>query len=114
MLEKAKRCSLCGISYPYFSHGDKCDVCEGPLDGIQDAPDSDWRESVALAKSAREAIMTNNDPVLDWRMKELFRAGYDRTASAAIAAKREIDLHDAVDLILTKGCDPKVAAAILL
>ena len=54
------------------------------------------------------------DPVTNHRFDALIEAGYARTAAAAIAVSRAIDLHEAVDLIKVKGCDPKLAADILL
>jgi len=115
MEAKSRRCSLCGISYPFFGRvSQKCDVC-GPIDTVTgDGPDDDWKEKVEMAKAAREAFIDAPDKVTDWRMHELFRAGYDRTAAAAIAVKRDIDLHYAVSLVREKGCDPTLATKILL
>lgn len=111
---KSRRCSLCGISYPFYGHADKCDVCEGTIDTVDgDGPDDDWKEKVELAKQAREAFIDAPDKVIDWRMHQLFKAGYDRTAAAAIAARREIDLHHAISLI-ERGADPATATKILL
>ena len=48
-----------------------------------------------------------------WRFEALFRSGYESDAAVALAAKVEVDLHDAVDLI-RRGCPPALAARILL
>jgi hypothetical protein len=48
-----------------------------------------------------------------WRAAELERAGYPREAAARIAARHDIDLHRAVQL-LERGCSPELALAILL
>jgi hypothetical protein len=48
-----------------------------------------------------------------WRAEELERAGYSREAAAEIAARHDVDLHRAVDL-LRQGCPHDVALAILL
>jgi hypothetical protein len=48
-----------------------------------------------------------------WRAEELERAGYSREAAAQIAARHDVDLHRAVDL-LRQGCPHDVALAILL
>ena len=112
---KSRRCSLCGISYPFYGMEAKCKVCNGELDTITgDGPDDDWKDKVELAVAAREAFIDAPDKVTDWRMHELFRAGYNRTAAAAIAVKRDIDLHYAVALVREKGCDPDTATKILL
>lgn len=112
-MHRCKRCTLCGISYPFWTHNDKCDVCEGPLDVVMDVHDKDWKDMVELAKSAKEAILLDTDKVIDWRMHQLFQAGYDRTSAAAIAARKDIDLHHAVSIV-QQGCAPSIAAAILL
>jgi hypothetical protein len=48
-----------------------------------------------------------------WRIDELERAGYDPRAATMIAARHDVDLHFAVDL-LRKGCSPELALQILL
>ncbi len=48
-----------------------------------------------------------------WRVDELERAGYDARAATTLAARHDIDLHRAVDL-LRKGCSPELALQILL
>lgn len=48
-----------------------------------------------------------------WRTAELERAGYPHDAAARIAARHEIDLHYAVQL-LERGCSPELALKILL
>ena len=48
-----------------------------------------------------------------WRAEELERAGYLPEAAAEIAARHDVDLHRAVDL-LRQGCPHDVALAILL
>jgi hypothetical protein len=48
-----------------------------------------------------------------WRIDELERAGYDARAATTLAARHDIDLHSAVDL-LRKGCSPELALQILL
>jgi hypothetical protein len=48
-----------------------------------------------------------------WRAGELERAGYDVAGAAAVAARHDIDLHVAADLI-AQGCPPELALKILL
>lgn len=48
-----------------------------------------------------------------WRASELIRAGYPTDAALELAARADIDLHDAVQL-LARGCAPQLAARILL
>lgn len=47
-----------------------------------------------------------------WRAQELERAGFDRAAAAELAARADVDLHAAVEL-LQKGCPPATALSIL-
>jgi hypothetical protein len=48
-----------------------------------------------------------------WRTEELERAGYAPEQAAQIAARHDVDLHGAVDL-LRSGCTPELALLILL
>jgi hypothetical protein len=48
-----------------------------------------------------------------WRAGELIRAGYEPDAAAAMAARHDIDIHYAADL-LRRGCPMEVAVRILL
>lgn len=48
-----------------------------------------------------------------WRADELQRAGYPRTAAVELAARPDVDLHGAVEL-LERGCEPELALRILL
>jgi hypothetical protein len=48
-----------------------------------------------------------------WRADELERAGFEPRAAAEIAARHDIDLHRAVEM-LHRGCPPELALQILL
>jgi hypothetical protein len=48
-----------------------------------------------------------------WRSEELERAGYSQRAAGRLAARHDIDLHQAVRL-LERGCSPELALKILL
>ena len=48
-----------------------------------------------------------------WRTEELERAGYSHRAAGRLAARQDIDLHLAVQL-LARGCTPELALRILL
>jgi hypothetical protein len=56
---------------------------------------------------------TELDRITSWRAEELERAGYERRAAARIAARHDVDLHQAVEL-LQQGCPPELALGILL
>jgi len=58
-------------------------------------------------------VDTEMDRIEAWRTEELERAGYNREQASALAARHDVDLHLAVDL-LRRGCDPELAVNILL
>jgi hypothetical protein len=51
--------------------------------------------------------------VVDWRREELQRAGYEGSSAEQLAARVDVDLHVAVDL-LRRGCPAETALEILL
>lgn len=51
--------------------------------------------------------------VESWRLHVLMEAGYPLPLAERIAAALEADLHEAVELV-GKGCEPRIAAEILL
>jgi hypothetical protein len=57
--------------------------------------------------------LDENELIEAWRAEALERAGYGAQAAAEIAARQDIDLHRAVDL-LAKGCPAELALRILL
>ncbi|MGH6876708.1 MAG: hypothetical protein ACREHV_04930 [Rhizomicrobium sp.] len=56
---------------------------------------------------------TELERVTSWRAERLERAGYDHDVAHELAERPDIDLHHAVEL-LERGCDPEIAARILL
>jgi hypothetical protein len=56
---------------------------------------------------------TELDRVEHWRAEELVRAGYDPSDAVALAARHDIDLHLAVELI-EQGCPYETAIEILI
>ena len=64
--------------------------------------------------TAAEMLYDNElSQVERWRIHELERAGYDSRAAMTLAARHDVDLHRAVDL-LHNGCSPELALKILL
>ena len=51
--------------------------------------------------------------ILQWRLRELLKAGYARDDALTLTTKREVDLHLAVDLP-RRGCPHATAVRILL
>jgi hypothetical protein len=59
-----------------------------------------------------EAVETEVERVERWRAEALVRAGYAAIDALELAARPDIDLHDAIDL-LERGCPVEVAVRIL-
>jgi hypothetical protein len=55
---------------------------------------------------------TESERVERWRAEELVRAGYDDESAAELAARSDVDLHRAVEL-LASGCPVELALQIL-
>ena len=60
-----------------------------------------------------EAVETEMERVERWRAEALARAGYAATDAIELAARPDVDLHDAIDL-LERGCPADLAVRILL
>jgi hypothetical protein len=56
---------------------------------------------------------SENERVERWRAEELERVGYDQESAARLAARHDVDLHRAIEL-LRQGCPPETALRILL
>ena len=56
---------------------------------------------------------TEVERIARWRAEELERAGYEAAAASLLAARMDVDLHFAIDL-LRNGCAPELALQILL
>ena len=63
--------------------------------------------------TAEANVRTELDQVEHWRAQELIRAGYPAESAAKLAARHDIDLHYAVEL-LASGCPADLALQILL
>jgi hypothetical protein len=58
-------------------------------------------------------VETEAERIEHWRAEELERAGYEPLQAAELAARNDVDLHLAVDL-LERGCPLDTALRILL
>jgi hypothetical protein len=57
--------------------------------------------------------LSEQELVEQWRAEALERAGYPPQAAASLAARTDVDLHLAAEL-LSKGCTTELALQILL
>ena len=55
---------------------------------------------------------TEQELVEAWRATELERGGYPPAIAAELAARTDVDLHRAVEM-LSRGCSPELALSIL-
>jgi hypothetical protein len=62
--------------------------------------------------AAQDIIETELDRVERWRTAELMRVGFPGDDAVALAARLEIDLHEAIELV-QRGCPPELAVRIL-
>jgi hypothetical protein len=60
-----------------------------------------------------EIVETELERVERWRADELMRAGFDPSSAGELAARLDIDLHAATELV-DRGCSPELALQILL
>jgi hypothetical protein len=65
------------------------------------------------AAQTRPALDSELELIEQWRRAELERAGYSVRDAARIAARHDVDLHRAVDLVAS-GCSHELALQILL
>ena len=62
--------------------------------------------------AAHDIIETELDRVERWRTAELMRVGFAGDDAVALAARTDVDLHEAIELI-ERGCPPELAVRIL-
>ena len=62
--------------------------------------------------AAQEIIETELDRVERWRTAELMRVGFPGDDAVALAARMDVDLHEAIELV-QRGCPPELAVRIL-
>jgi hypothetical protein len=65
------------------------------------------------AANANVITESELDRIVRWRSEELERAGYSPDGAAALAARLDIDLHEAIDIVKS-GCPAEIALRILL
>jgi hypothetical protein len=78
--------------------------------GIQRHPDE---EPTSVLDALHEEAEDERERVVSFRFDQLVFAGYDDRRAARLAGNLAVDWHKAVDL-LSAGCDPRTAEAILV
>ena len=62
--------------------------------------------------AAHEIVETELERVERWRTAELIRVGFAGDDALALAARTDVDLHEAIELV-GRGCPPELAVQIL-
>jgi hypothetical protein len=62
--------------------------------------------------AAEEIVETELERVERWRTRELLRVGLAADDAIALAARLEVDLHEAISLV-QRGCPPELVVRIL-
>jgi hypothetical protein len=62
--------------------------------------------------AAQEIIETELDRVERWRTAELMRVGFAGDDAVVLAARLDVDLHEAIELV-QRGCPHELAVRIL-
>jgi hypothetical protein len=55
---------------------------------------------------------SEEERLADWRIGRLAAAGFDEALAAALAGRRDVDIHALIELV-ERGCPPSLAARIL-
>ncbi len=66
-----------------------------------------------MAATELNPVQTETEKVERWRAETLERVGYDIVSAYELAARSDVDLHRAIELV-EAGCPPELALRILL
>jgi hypothetical protein len=62
--------------------------------------------------AAYEIVEMESERVERWRTAELMRVGFAGDDAVVLAARTDVDLHEAIELV-QRGCPPELAVRIL-
>ncbi len=66
-----------------------------------------------MATTELNPVQTETEKVERWRAETLEKVGYDIVSAYELAARSDVDLHRAIELV-ESGCPPELALRILL
>ena len=66
-----------------------------------------------MSATELQIVETESEKVARWRAEALEKVGYDLDSALQLAARPDVDLHRAVELV-ESGCPPELALRILL
>jgi hypothetical protein len=70
-------------------------------------------EMETMSTTELQIVETEAERVESWRAEALEKVGYDAESARQLAARNDVDLHQAVELV-ESGCTPELALRILL
>ena len=70
-------------------------------------------EMQSMSATELHIVETEAEKVERWRAEALEKVGYDLVSALQLAARPDVDLHRAVNLV-ESGCPPELALRILL
>jgi hypothetical protein len=70
-------------------------------------------EMQSMSATELQIVETEAEKVERWRAEALEKVGYDLVSALQLAARPDVDLHRAVNLV-ESGCPPELALRILL
>ena len=68
--------------------------------------------NLRMNTAAHEIVETETERVERWRTAELMRVGFAGDDAVALAARTDVDLHEAIELV-QRGCPVELAVRIL-
>jgi hypothetical protein len=72
----------------------------------------DGGHPATMTAAQLEQHEATEEEVVVWRVEQLLEAGYEPSSARVLARRRDVDLHQAVELI-GRGCPPALAFSIL-
>jgi hypothetical protein len=73
----------------------------------------EMEEIETMAATELNTVETESEKVERWRAETLEKVGYDIVSAYELAARSDVDLHRAIELV-ESGCPPELALRILL
>ena len=67
---------------------------------------------MSMTAAQLEEHEATEEEVVLWRVEQLLEAGYEPSSARVLGRRRDVDLHQAVELIAC-GCPPGLAFSIL-
>jgi hypothetical protein len=77
------------------------------------SPMKELEEMESMSATELHIVETEAERVERWRAEALEKVGYDLASALELAARSDVDLHRAIDLV-ESGCPPELALRILL